>query len=220
MNPLERALARRRVLGARLSVVALVLLVGSSGVVVPSLDGQRRARSQLLTELDSYESTLRLIADLRAYERGGAQVLDRARAELATFVPPPQSRAALRGLLADRAHLAGIGEPSIEISATEPFESVASTEDTLEPEPTALLSTTAIVSGTADFDQLVRFVHLLSNPRPLILVRQASFEREETMDGGPAANTLKISLRLAFVESPADEPVPAESVSPEPKDER
>ena len=135
-------------------------------------------------------------------------------------MPPPQSRAALRGLLADQAHQAGIGETSIEISATEPFEAVESTEDVLESEPTALLSTTAVVSGTAKFDQLVRFVHLLSNPRPLILVRQASFEREDATDGDVGPDSLKFSLRLAFVESPADEPASTPSVSPIPEDER
>lgn len=217
MNPLERALARRRVLGARLSIVALVLLVGSSGVVVPSLDGQRRARTQLLNELDSYESTLQLVADLRAYERSGVQVLDRAREELATYVPPPSSRAEVRAMLADQVHRAGIEKASIEVSATEPFGTEASIEDGVEDDPAALLSTTAIVSGTADFDQLVRFLHLLSNPRPLILVRQASFERE---DGEPAGGELNFSVRLALVESPPQEVAPSDAVNAEPKDER
>lgn len=207
MNPLERALARRRVLGARLSIVALVLLVGSSGVVVPKLDGQRQARTRLMAELETYESTLQLVADLRQFERDGVQAFDRARAELATFVPPPLSRTELRSMLDERAASAGVADLSIEISAPEPF----SLTELLEGEEAPLLSTTVIVTGKSEFECLLRFVHTLGNPRPLILIRQASFERELDSEDDGEFGQVNFSLRLAFIHSPT----PTRAADPE-----
>lgn len=210
MNPLERALARRRVRGARLSIVALVLLVGSSGIVVPSLEKQRRARGTLEFELDAYESTLQLVSDLRAYENDGARVVDEARAELATFVPPLSSRATLRSVLLDRMQSAGIADMSIEISTPEPLTIGEGEEATT----TTLSTTTAVVSGVTRFESIVRFLHVLANPRPLILVRQASFERDDTNETGTPDDLLRFSVRLAFVEAaPTTEPA-AESSTP------
>lgn len=199
MNPLERALARRRTLGARLSVVALVLLVGSSGIVVPSVGTQRRARGLLETELLAYEDTLRVVTDLRAFERDGVHLLEDARSQLATYAPATPSRGALRAMLLDRTTRSGIADPSIEISPTEP---IVSADETVEAPP-GLCSTAVVISGSADFDSVVRLVHLLSNPRPLIVVREASLEREESSSEESAFGQVKFSLRLGLVQTAA-----------------
>ena len=88
----------------------------------------------------------------------------------------------------------------------EPF----SLEELGDGEEASLQTTTVVMSGKSDFDRIVRFLHTLANPRPLVIVRQAAFERETAEEDDGEFGRVSFSLRLALVHSPVEPVEPVE----------
>ena len=78
MNPLERELRRRKALASRIAGAALLVCVGSAGVVAPRVSEQRQVHGDVEQELMFVEALLEQGREASRFEMEGLPRLEMA----------------------------------------------------------------------------------------------------------------------------------------------
>lgn len=115
MNPLDRALQRRRQVALRAVAAACCLTIGSAGILLPPLREHRRVADRLRDELEASLDPLRKGAEAIAFRTDGLPRLEAAERELHAIAPTEPLPSGFRAQLRNRLESMGVEVQQIDV---------------------------------------------------------------------------------------------------------